>query len=124
MCHKESTVGQIAKASSLCLFPLMCRDLTFRSILLGSYYATTSVEHKPALKYSVPQITDFMKQRRARLGDQAETVTDLSHLFYEFHSYEIKTKVTTRLTALILGNMIATLITNPFDVVLSKLATQ
>lgn len=52
-----------------------------------------------------------------------ESVHDLSYLFYEFHNYEIKTKITTRLTFLILANFFATLITNPIDVCVSKIAT-
>ena len=74
----------------------------------------------------MPQIVDFMKQRRAineARGEPLETHRQLSYLFYEFHNYEIKTKVTTRLTAMIISNFIATLLTNPIDVVLTKLAT-
>lgn len=94
--------------------------------MLGVYYMTTSIEHKPLLKYSVPQITDFMKQRRAMTAMQGlpqESVHDLSYVFYEFHNYEIKTKITTRLTFLILANLLATVVTNPIDVCVSKMAT-
>ena len=45
-------------------------------------------------------------------------------MFYEFHNYDIKTKITSRLLMLLVSNFIATLMTNPMDVVLSKLATQ
>ena len=103
------------------------RDVCFRSILLSCYYYTTDITHAPLLKYSIPQITDFMKQRRALSEMQnttPESVHDLSYLFYEFHHYEIKTKITTRLTFLIGANLLATLMTNPFDVALSKMATQ
>lgn len=68
-----------------------------------------------------------MKQRRAYTsmnGLPEETVNDVSHLFYEFHNYEIKTGINTRLTAMIAVNALATLLTNPLDVVLSKMATQ
>ena len=57
-------------------------------------------------------------------GSKPESVHDLSHYFYEFHNYEIKTKITTRLTFLILANAVATLLTNPIDVCLTKMATQ
>ena len=33
---------------------LMARDLTFRSIILGTYFATTNIEHRPVVKYTVP----------------------------------------------------------------------
>ncbi len=108
-------------------FPLAMRDVSFRAIILCFYYATTNIEHKPELKYTIPQITDFMKQRRAAseiYGERSETVHELSHLFYEFHNYEIKTKITTRLTFLILANVVSTLLTNPIDVCLTKIATQ
>jgi len=57
-------------------------------------------------------------------GMPEESMHDLSYLFYEFHNYEIKTKITTRLTFLILANLLATLATNPIDVCVSKMATQ
>jgi hypothetical protein len=57
-------------------------------------------------------------------GTTPETVFDLSHLFYDFHNYEVKTKITTRLTWMIVANLVSTLITNPLDVCLSKMATQ
>ena len=74
----------------------------------------------------MPQIVDFMKQRRAlnrSRGEPLETHQELSYLFYEFHNYEIYTSMTTRLTLLILGNLVGTLATNPFDVCLTKMAT-
>ena len=107
-------------------FPLALRDVSFRTLILCFYYATTTIEHKPELKYSIPQITDFMKQRRARsemYGTKAETVHELSNIFYDFHKYEIKTKITTRLSFLILANAVSTLLTNPIDVCLTKIAT-
>ena len=36
------------------MMPLMARDVIFRSIILGTYYGTTDIEHKPSLKYSIP----------------------------------------------------------------------
>ena len=36
------------------LIPLIARDTSFRAIILGTYYATTDVEHRPVLKYSIP----------------------------------------------------------------------
>ena len=43
---------------------------------------------------------------------------------YEYHSYTIKTNYTTRLTVLIISNLMATLLTNPIDVCVSKIMTQ
>ena len=51
-------------------------------------------------------------------------MSDMESIFYEHHNYVIKTSFTTRLTMLILANFVGTLITNPIDVVLSKILTQ
>ena len=105
----------------------MARDCGFRALLLSFYYGTTEVRHKPIQKYSMPQIVDFMKERRAvarARGEAPETHRELSYLFYEFHNYEVKSHMATRITLLLAGNLVATLLTNPFDVCLSKLATQ
>ena len=126
MYTRESTIGQLAKAAQSSWLPLMLRDTGFRTILLTMYYTTTDVQHKPIQKYSMPQIVDFMKERRAynrARGEPYETHQQLSYLFFEFHNYEVKSLMTTRMSLLLIGNFIATLFTNPFDVCLSKLAT-
>ena len=127
MWTKDASLTHIANATKAAWFPLMMRDVTFRAIILTSFYATTDVEHNPIQKYSMPQIVDFMKQRRelnTARGEPLETHQQLSHMFFEFHNYEIKTKITTRLIQMLFANLVGTLITNPFDVVLTKLATQ
>jgi hypothetical protein len=68
MWTKNSPINEILYASYLGWFPLVLRDVGFRAILLGFYYASTEVEHKPMLKYSIPQISDFMRQRREILS--------------------------------------------------------
>lgn len=100
----------------------MLRDVSFRAILLGFYYGTTNIEHRPVLKYSVPQIVDIMKQRRAQ--GHEESIDEISYLFYDFHNYDVKTKVHVRYAMLVLANLIATIVTNPIDVCLSKIMTQ
>ena len=40
---------------------LTARETLFRTIILGTYYATTEIEHKPVLKYTIPQIMDFLR---------------------------------------------------------------
>ena len=50
----DQPLSTIARASYLGWFPLVFRDLTFRSILLAWYYGTTEIVHEPRLKYSVP----------------------------------------------------------------------
>ena len=127
MYTRDSTLVQLSKAASISWLPLMLRDTCFRAILLGFYYATTDVQHKPRQKYTMPQIVDFMRERRTMArnrGEVPESHRELSYLFYDFHNYEVKTSMTSRLTMLLFGNLVATLATNPLDVCLSKLATQ
>ena len=54
MCTLNSTVKELMLASHIGWFPLMLRDVGFRAILLGFYYASTDIEHKPMLRYSIP----------------------------------------------------------------------
>jgi hypothetical protein len=63
-----------------------------------------------------------MRQRRTE--GHNETMQDISHVLYEFHNYDIKTKITTRYLMLIIANLFATVITNPIDVCLTKILTQ
>lgn len=48
---------------------------------------------------------------------------EISYLFYDFHSYDVKTKVHVRFALLVLANFVATIVTNPIDVCLSKILT-
>jgi hypothetical protein len=57
----EHPLPSIAKAAYLGWFPMMFRDLSFRSIILGFYYGTTTIHHEPKLKYTIPQIADIMR---------------------------------------------------------------
>ena len=51
----------IARSAMLSWAPLMLRDVMFRFVQLSFFYATTNIEHKPKLIYTIPQITDFMR---------------------------------------------------------------
>ena len=123
MCTRDSTLNALLYASAIGWLPLMLRDVGFRAIILGFYYTTCDIEHKPMLRYTIPQITEFMRERREATGNNKETMADLGYLFYDFHNVEIRTKVTTRLTSLIAANAVATLATQPFDVCLTKILT-
>lgn len=61
MYNHNVSLRDISYLTRVTCFPLISRDVIFRQMMLGVYYLTTSIEHKPMLKYSVPQITDFMK---------------------------------------------------------------
>lgn len=64
---------------------------------------------------------DFAKQRRQMGYD--DNLQDMQSIFMDHHNYIIKTKYTMRITMLIIANLIGTAITNPIDVVLTKLLT-
>ena len=65
MCNYDIDLKLISRNAYLGLIPLLLRDFTFRGIILGTYYLSTDIEHRPVLRYSVrAQITDFMRQRR------------------------------------------------------------
>ena len=118
----EQPLSAIGRAAALGWFPLMFRDLSFRAILLGTYYTTTDIRHEPRLKYTIPQIADIMRQRRSE--GHFETFDEISYMFYDFHSYEVKTRMHIRYLYLILANLLGTVITNPIDVCLTKMMTQ
>jgi len=54
MCIYDSSMKDMLRHTYLGWFPLMMRDVSFRAILLGFYYGTTVIEHRPILKYSFP----------------------------------------------------------------------
>lgn len=127
MYSRDILAKDLAKLVSISWMPLMMRDVSFRMMMLSFYYLSTDIEQKSKLRFTVPQVVDIMKQRRAYTdmnGLPREHMHDLSHYFYEFHNYEIKTGVLMRLTSLVAANFMATLLTNPLDVCLSKMATQ
>jgi hypothetical protein len=121
MCQYQRPLSEISKNSYLGWFALSSRDVLFRTVLLSFYYSTTEVEHKPTLKHSIPELMQYQKYLKAQGHDY--TVQDIVGDFYEHHNYHVKTLFTTRITLMLLGNLLATLVTNPIDVCLSKILT-
>lgn len=121
MSNYDIKLDLIGRNMAYGMMPLMLRDVSFRFFILGSYYATTEIEHRPVLKYTIPQIMEFMRQRR-ELG-YTDSLGDMQSIFYEQHSYSIKTDYVQRITMLIVANFFGTLITNPIDVALTKILT-
>lgn len=122
MANSEIPLEVIVKNTYRGIMPMVVRDTSFRFILLSVYYGTTNVEHKPMLKYTIPQIMEFKRIRREQ--GYNDSFADIQSTIYEYHNYSIKTKFTTRLTMLILANLFGTFITNPIDVCLTKILTQ
>ena len=61
MYSHDLSLAFIARSAMLSWAPLMLRDVMFRFVHLSFFYATTNIEHKPKLIYTIPQITDFMR---------------------------------------------------------------
>lgn len=64
MSNYDMSIKLLAKNTAYGLVPLVARDVSFRFVILGSYYLTTDIMHRPSLKYSIPQIMDFLRMRR------------------------------------------------------------
>ena len=122
MANYDIDLKVIFRNGSAALMPLMFRDVSYRFIVQSIYYGLLTIEHKPTLKYTVPQIMDFMRQRRMQ-GYTDDKLAEMHGTFYEYHNYSVKTNFTTRLTLMILASAFATLVTNPVDVCLSKILT-
>lgn len=54
MANYDVELKTIARNTYYGLGALMARETLFRTIILGTYYASTDIEHKPVLKYSIP----------------------------------------------------------------------
>lgn len=53
MTNYDISLSLISRNTMYGVVPLIARDMSFRFMLLGSYYATTDIEHRPVLKYSI-----------------------------------------------------------------------
>lgn len=69
------------------------------------------------------EMIDYVKYCRSN-GEKDATMKSKSHLFMEYHNYEIKTPMQTRFLLMVYANLVATVVTNPIDVCLTKLLTQ
>ena len=123
MWNKNIQLNQLFHAWYLGITPLILRDFLFRSTLLGFYYGTTHIEHSPNLKFSMSEMLGYLKYCREVKGENA-TFENKKHLFIDYHNYQVKTKMNFRFLLMLLGNLFATVITNPIDVWLTKLLTQ
>lgn len=61
MANYDIKLNILMRNAYLGMVPLMIRDVSFRFMILGSYYATTNIDHKPKLKYSVNQMLNFRR---------------------------------------------------------------
>ena len=81
MSNYQIEMSVISRNAYYGMIPLMARDVVFRSVILGTYYGSTEIEHKPCLKYSIPQIMEFMRARRAQ--GYSDSLQDLEPFLYD-----------------------------------------
>mmetsp|Transcript_31319 Transcript_31319/g.27671 ORF Transcript_31319/g.27671 Transcript_31319/m.27671 type:complete len:89 (-) Transcript_31319:45-311(-) len=87
----------------------------FRSLILGVYYTSTDIVHKPILKYSFSEMIEYVKHCRKN-GEEDATLKSKSHLFMDYHNYKINTQMQTRFLLMLYANFVGTVLTNPIDV--------
>ena len=122
MGNKDLEMKRILRNAYLAAGPMILRDMIFRASLLGVYYGTTDIKHKPTLKFTMPEIMHYLRYRRSQ--GYNESYNDMKHLFFEWHNYEVHTKSHFRFLLMLLANAVGTLITNPLDVCMTKILTQ
>lgn len=54
MANYDIDMKVLARNGSAAFVPLIFRDVAYRFIVQSIYYTTTTIEHRPVLKYSVP----------------------------------------------------------------------
>jgi hypothetical protein len=62
-----------------------------------------------------------MRQRRSE--GHFESFDEISYMFHDYHNYDVKTKIHVRYLYMLLANLVATLVTNPIDVCVTKIMT-
>ena len=66
---------------------------------------------------------DYVKYCRQN-GEENATLKSKAHLFMDYHSYKINTQMQTRFLLMLYANLVATILTNPIDVCMTKIMTQ
>lgn len=99
-------------------FPLLLRDAIFRIITLGSFMNTLVVEHKPILKYDLGTIRDFI-----HIKEQKNEQVKVSY-FVDYSKFVVYSPFKFVYFNLVLCTIIATLVTHPLDLIVTKMLTQ
>ena len=95
----------------------LTKELLFRFLTIGSYLAFCHISFEIKLKYSYEEIRNFIKdaEKRGKRFDRAS--------FYEIEYFPI-TSFGAVFPILLTSNILATILTQPLDVVNTKLLTQ
>jgi hypothetical protein len=98
--------------------PMIIRDILFRIISFGSYIQFLNVEHKPALKYKLDDIQQYIRQKQKR-GEAVD-----GSVFLDHSKFQMKSSFNSIFANLLFCTVIATFVTQPLDVITTKILTQ
>jgi hypothetical protein len=114
----DLTIGNMGNFMFRAYTPMLLRDLTFRIISFGGFIKLLNVEHEPSLKYSMSEVQNFIRYKQER-GENIEP-----HIFIDNSRILVKSTFNAKFFNLVICTCIATLITQPFDVICTKMLTQ
>lgn len=97
---------------------VVLRDIIFRVITLGTFLNGLQTEHKPQLKYKLDDIKAYIKE----MEKQGKRIN--YSYFMDYSKFLIKSNFNSIFFNLISCTVIATVITQPLDIAITKLLTQ
>jgi hypothetical protein len=97
---------------------LLIRDTIFRVITFSSFLNSLNVEHKPRLKYNLEEIRDYIKIKEKQ-GEKYNV-----SYFMDYSKFNITSPFSHIMLNLLLCTVVATVITHPLDVIITKMLTQ
>lgn len=118
--HKTNdiTISNVSRYMLRAYFPMILRDIIFRTITLGTFLNSLNVEHQPKLKYNLNEIRDFIKIKE----NEGERIQPSS--FMDFSKFYVISPFPVVMANLVSCTIAATLITHPLDVIVTKIMTQ
>jgi len=116
--NKNISMFNVTKIMFRAYIPLIIRECSFRLVTLGCFLNFLIVDHSPRLKYNLEEIQQYIKMKE-KLGHQVNY-----SYFFDYSKYEIKSTFNNIFANLVLCTIFGTFITQPLDVVATKILTQ
>ena len=120
LCQDINAIGMqnFTRFMARAYIPMLVRDIIFRVITLGSFLNQLEVKHKPGLKYSLDEIKEYIRAK-----EKNKEKVNVSY-FMDYSRFQIESKFQMILLNLITCSVVATCITHPIDVIITKILTQ
>lgn len=118
MCQSYVPVQFVVQNMTRAFLPFVLKDVLFRIVTLGSFLNFLQVKHQPHLKYDINDIRDYIKSKES--NRERILVSD----FVDYSKIEIYSPFSMIFFNLIMCNIVATLVTQPLDVIATKILTQ